>query len=202
MSVKIKENKRLNSSKEYINRLLEKHSKVNVIRVDLAYNKETSKIKTTEDVNKDLNKLYNNMRSKPSIFKDKIGHIVKKEYTEDKGMHIHGLFVFDGNKVLKDSYKAEQIGEYWKDTITKKEGIYHNCNRTKNEYENNGIGMIDYRDSEKIDKLHKNVLPYLCKEEQEIKDSNSKSKDKSFIRGVMPKKKSNRGRPRVEDVEE
>ena len=187
-------NKRLASTKQYIDKLQENNSKLNIIRVDLAYKKPYSNDMTLDEANKDINRMFTNMRSKPTIFQDKIGYVCKREYTEDKGVHFHTLFIYDGNKVQKDTFKAKQIGEYW-EQITKDKGTHHNCHLNK--YEKKGIGMLDYRDSEKRKILDENVVSYLCKDEQDIKQIKENKKDRAFTRGTIPKSKGNIGRPRT-----
>ena len=194
-------NKRVDSTIKYIEALQEKHSKLNVIRVDLAYKKPYSADVTLDEATKDFNRMMNNRRSKPSIFKDQVGFICKKEYTKDKGVHLHGVFLYDGQKILKDSHKSDQIGEYWNNEITQGKGSYHNCNRKKNEYEKNGIGMLEHSDSEKRKNLDI-ALSYLCKDEQTIDELKTSNKDRAFTRGTMPKSKGNMGRPRKKSVEE
>jgi len=198
MSNKKLENKRLQSTKKYLDNLQERYSKLNIIRNDLYYDKQFSKDITLEEANKDLERLFNNTRSKPTIFKNIVGHVVKREYTKDKGVHIHALFIFDGQKVHKDKLKAKQIGEYWSKEITKSKGAYHNCNM--NEYKQSGVGILDYKDENKREILDEMVISYLCKDEQKIEDIkiDSKKKDRSFTRGIISKKKSNSGRPRKE----
>ncbi|MCT7631300.1 hypothetical protein N5U06_11260 [Aliarcobacter butzleri] len=68
-----KTNRRLESTKKYIDDLSKKYSKLNIVRVDLGYTKEDSKSITFEDASKDLNKMLNNTRSKPTVFA-KIGN--------------------------------------------------------------------------------------------------------------------------------
>jgi len=195
MSVDTKINKKqLESAKGYIDALQERSSKLNIVRVDLAYKKPYSDDISLEAVNKDIGHMLNNRRTKPSIFEHNVGYILKKEYTEDKGAHIHALFMFDGQKVQKDAYKADQVGKYWQETITKGQGSYFNCNREK--YEKTGIGMLDHKDSEKRKILDEEVISYLCKNEQDIAPIKSNKRERAFVRGALPKKKSNKGRPR------
>ena len=191
---KTNSNKRLESTKKYIDTLSEQYSKLNIVRVDLSYKKPHSDSMSLEDVNKDIDHLFNNMRSNPKIFKDKIGYILKKEYTADKGVHCHAIFIYDGQKVQKDSYKAEQIGEYWNKHITKDKGTYHNCHRNK--YERKGIGMLDYKDSDKRKILDEDVIDYLCKDTQDITPLKENKKQRAFTRGTIPKSKGTIGRPR------
>ncbi|MCX6075652.1 MAG: inovirus-type Gp2 protein [Campylobacterales bacterium] len=186
-------NKRIESTKKYIDELSNHHSKLNIVRVDLGYKKPHSENVTLEEANSDLARMFNNMRSKPSVFKDKVGYVCKKEYTKDKGLHIHAIFIYDGQKVQKDAFKGDEIGRYWEQT-TKGKGSSHNCNR--NEYKRNGIGMLDHRDSDKRKILDEDVISYLCKDEQDIEPIKENEKVRAFTRGTVPKSKGNIGRPR------
>jgi hypothetical protein len=192
-----KTRKRQTSNKDYVDALQSNHSKLCVIRVDLSYKNPHSEEITLEDANKDLKKLLNNRRSKPTIFEHNVGYTIKKEYTEDKGVHLHSVFYFDGQKVQKDAHKADELGKYWNEQITKGKGSYYNCNR--NSYPEHGIGMLDHTDIDKRKNLD-NALAYLSKDEQHI-DEISDKKQRSFVRGTMPKSKGNIGRPRKEKEE-
>ncbi|MDK2069865.1 inovirus-type Gp2 protein [Aliarcobacter butzleri] len=187
-----KTRRRQNSNESYLDALQEIYSKINVVRLDMSYKKPYSKEIIEEQATKDLNRLLNNRRSKPVIFKDNIGYAIKKEYTKDKGVHFHAFFMFDGQKVLKDSFKADEIGTYWNEQITKGKGTYYNCNRNK--YPEHGIGMLEHRDTEKRKNLDK-AMEYISKDDQSIK-SLSEKKERSCVRGILPKSKGNIGRPR------
>ena len=108
-------------------------------------------------------------------------------------------FMFDGQKVSKDVNKGQEIGTYWDKNITKEKGSFHNCNLKANEIygEKNAVGMLDYKDTEKRTKLN-TAISYLCKDdkEQDISQITTNKKDRAFIRGTIPKAKSNAGRPR------
>ena len=190
-------NKRLSSTRKYIYDLLEVYSKINIVRIDVAYKKPYSDIITLDEAYADLNHILNNTRSNKTIFGHMVGYIIKREYTVDRGMHFHTVFIFDGQKMQKDVYKAEQIGEYWM-KVTNNRGSYHNCNR--NNYNNQGTGIVNYYDYEKIDVLKKYVLPYLCKTEQDIGTISNGKKYKAFTRGVAPKVNRSAGRPRTKSM--
>lgn len=185
--------KRIESTKKYIDTLSEKYSKLNIVRIDLGYKKPHSNSITHDDANNDFNRMMNNRRSKPSVYKEQVGYICKKEYTEDKGMHFHAVIAFDGQKVQNSSFKADQIGKYWEE-ITKGKGSYHNCHR--NSYKRKGIGLLDHSDSDKRKILEEDVISYLCKDDQDIQPLKSNKKDRAFTRGTIPKDKGNKGRPR------
>lgn len=190
-----KELKRLQSTSEYLDALQKKHSKLLIVRVDLSYGE--NKDVTLEQANKDFNRLLNNRRGKPKIFKHNVGYTEMVEYTEKKGIHFHTAFIFDGQKVSKDQIKGEQLGVHWRDNITNGKGIYYNCNR--NDYgEHHGIGMLEHHDKEKR-KNTDEALAYLCKddENQDIQKVNQNNTTiKQFRRGRMPQNLSKQGRPR------
>jgi len=190
-----KELKRLESTRLYLDALQDKHSKLLLVRVDLSYGEKENV--TLEQANKDFNRLLNNRRGKPKIFKHNIGYTEMVEHTDKKGVHFHTAFIFDGQKVSKDQIKGEQIGVHWRDNITNGKGIYYNCNR--NDYgEHHGIGMLDHKDKEKR-KNADGALAYLCKDDkdQDIQKVNTNNATiKQFRRGRMPQSHSKQGRPR------
>lgn len=190
-----KTNKRLDSTKEYIDALQERYSKLCVVREDYSYKKPYSDVITLDEANKDFNRMMNNRRGKPSLFKDLTGYMCLKEYTQDKGVHFHTILIFDGNKVQKDAHMGDKLGEYWKE-LTGDKGSYHNCNRNK--YKHKGVGMLHHSDTDKRKILDEYVTSYLCKtdEEQDLAPVKNNSKDRAFVRGIMPKSKSKTGRPR------
>ena len=187
-------NRRKQSTEKYIDALIENNSKLCAIRVDLKYKQEFSKDVSLDVINKDLKRMLDNRRNNKTIFGNNIGYIIKKEVSNNGNLHLHALFFEDGNKVQKATYKADQIGKYWSEDITKGKGCYENCN--KNKYVNNGIGMIDYSDEEKINNLKNHAVSYLYKPDQSIDDIKTNPKDRAIVRGTIPKAKSNAGRPR------
>lgn len=102
-----------------------------------------------------------------------------------------------------DVKKAIDIGKYWNEKITNNKGTIHNCNlNSKKDYGiKDATGMLDHRDAEKRKKLDY-ALGYLCKddEKQDIKDIKDNEKDRAFVRGTVPKSKSNAGRPRKQSI--
>jgi hypothetical protein len=144
--------------------------------------------------------MLDNRRNNKTVFGNNLGYIIKKEVSDNGNPHLHALFFEDGNKVQKAAYKADQIGKYWNEDITKGKGCYENCNRR--EYKNNGIGMVDYTDEEKINNLKKYAVSYFYKTDQSMDALKINSKDRAIGRGAMPKPKSNAGRPRKYSIED
>jgi len=193
----VKVGKREKSGTQLLDGLQEQYSKLCIVRTDFSYKKDKDgKVNVTlDEANADFNRFKNNRRGKPSVFKNQVGYMCLKEYTEDKGIHFHTLFIFDGNKVQKDAHMGDRIGEYWKE-ITKDRGSYYNCNRKK--YKHKGVGMLNHADTEKREVLDKYVAFYLYKDDgdQELLPVKSNENDRAFVRSTIPKTKGKRGRPR------
>ena len=194
-----KVNKRKDTNKEYVDALQEKYSKLCVVRVDLYCNKNKNDVAdvSLNEANSDFNRMMNNRRSKPSVFKDNVGYICKKEDTPDRGVHFHAVLFYNGQKVMQDVHKAKEIGQYWSKDIRNNNGHYNNCNLNADEKygENNGIGMLDYKDTDKRKNLDV-AIGYMCKDEQKIEEVTGAKKNRSIVRGTMPKGKGKVGRPR------
>ena len=184
------------SVNNYINSLHDQYSKILAIRVDLGYLKEHSEQALLSDIKKDVKKLLDNRRGKPSIFQDQVGYVVKYENAPDKGPHAHALFLYDGQHVQKDAYIGDQIGKYWSENITAGKGVHHNCNRDKDKYKDCGIGMINHAVSHKRENLLNHVVPYMLKADQSIDDLRENGRERAITKGITPKPKSGAGRPR------
>ncbi len=181
--------------------LFKDYSKLSVIRIDFSILKEHGDVISHENMTEYISNLRNNMR-KNSIFKHYITYISKLEYGQEKSWHYHMIFFFDGSYVNHDINKADQIGEYWVNTITKNMGCYYNANKHKQEYYPCGIGNIQYHETKKINYLKK-AASYLTKEDKNIilnkwKDKSGKT-IRTFNMGRYKQKNSNRGRPRIYD---
>lgn len=189
-----KDKRRQSSNEKYVDALQERYSKLCVARIDLHYKKEeNNKVNLTlNDANKQIDRLLANRRNN-SIFEDNVGYLIKAEYGEDRDIHFHTFFFFNGQKVQKDIIKGEDIGKYWCENITDGKGTYYNCNR--NNYKDNATGMLDYSNVGKRRNLDK-AMEYLAKEGQSIDALKENEKDRAMRRGTMPKKKGKNGRPR------
>ena len=136
---------------------------------------------------------------------------VFSKYSSDsegaKGNTSDTLFRVDktGNIVQQSSNMSNvhiyKDGKYWCEYITKGKGCYENCNRR--EYKNNGIGMVDYTDEEKINNLKKHAVSYFYKtDKQSIDEIKTNPKDRAIVRGTIPKPKSKAGKPRKYSIED
>lgn len=179
-----------------------------VLRIDLEYRKEHKDQISVVDAIADLDHFFNNQR-KNSLFKGKLGFIVKLEYGILKGLHFHLILFFDGaiKDGRRDVYWAQKIGEYWVEVVTKGRGDYWNINNNKQEFKRKGIlgiGLIHNDEDHLFNNLKHRVIDYLCKSTQFVKAklpdelaSSGRSTIRRIRRGNYPRAvKRKPGRPR------
>ena len=192
-------NKRAKSLEQYIDALIEKHSRMVVIRLDLAY--ETGFFSDRKDlqrclaqVKEDWAKLQGDLHKGIPI-KGMLGFACKLEYGHLKGFHFHLLVFYSGADYREDVVLAKLIGEHWRREITKGNGRYLNCNNKKGSYRYLGIGVINWFDTVLISNLKTKVAAYLVKTDYWLRFSSNCGR--SFFRGNMPKFEGVKlGRPR------
>jgi len=163
-------NKNYQSAMGYINKLLNKYQRLQVLRYDFHYKKDVdnpyqTEIKRKENYSqakKDFKHFLNNTRSN-KIFANMVGYVWKLGFDRMTGFHYHlMLFFCNEKKIQLDVNKAEMIGEYWNNTITKDKGRHFNFNKHKNQYKALGIGII-HRDDVKARGYLKKAVEYLIK---------------------------------------
>jgi tetratricopeptide (TPR) repeat protein len=174
-----------------IQALFARHSRLNVIRLDLEYLHEH--LPSLEQAKDDFNRLLNNSRYN-AIFDHVVGVAWRLEWAPDTGWHWHVIYFIDDSKRNQDWYIAQQIGHYWCNVITGGRGRMHNCNADKNQYKRLGIGTISHDDYDKRDVLVNVVLRYLTKVDERLFVPKG---TRSFGTSQMPEPHSGLGRPRA-----
>lgn len=183
---------------QYIDRLFLHHSRLLVLRVDLAYGQD--ECVTFDELESDLYRLQNNARHN-TLFDEMLGYVFKIEYGMEKKLHVHALFFFNGHKHKCDVYLAQQIGNYWNTVITLGRGCYWNCNQGKGTYKHLGIGDIHFSDAVKRDNLMI-AVEYLCKKHQQLIKPHNAPMTKLLRKGQCKLLDSPKlGRPRNESIE-
>jgi len=84
-----------------------------------------------EEVQSDRKRFFTNVKGKPSLFKHMVGYVWTIECGREAGYHLHMTLFFDGSRVQKHEYLAQEIGNYWKNVITNGRGYFENCNLKK-----------------------------------------------------------------------
>ncbi|GAA5083884.1 YagK/YfjJ domain-containing protein [Paenalcaligenes hermetiae] len=181
----------------FVDQLVADYSKLLVVRLDLYIGNEYAEINTYEYMNEAFIRLRNNLRFN-QLFDHYITYAAKLEYGVDRRWHYHVVFFYDGQKVKNDYLLAQALGKYWVDTITRGLGSYYSANMNSDKYKAFALGMIDYRELRRIEKL-KVVLDYLVKEEagEPVRLDAAGKAYRSYRQGLYKPRDSRLGRPRV-----
>lgn len=109
-----------------LSQAISRYSKVEVVRVDLAYKESEQKFATVENFLSDLNLFRYHIGKRKEPFKYLVDYVWAMEQGETKGYHCHLMFVFNGHYRQRGWAIAKDIGELWV-KITKQQGTYFNC---------------------------------------------------------------------------
>lgn len=143
--------------RKYCESIIDKYSRVLVIRVDLGYLQEYSSRIRVDDIYNDLDVLLNRIQNKDGIFKHVIGFAWGIEQGgRSKGFHCHLAIIY--NSAYRDgsaAYWGNKIIVLWKE-ITRDYGQGYNCwNRERvkelRSRDELGIGLIYRRDSTQVE---------------------------------------------------
>ena len=150
-----------------------------------------------ETVQKDRVRLFANMKGKPSLFRHAIAYAWRMEFTPDAGYHLHLVLFFNGAATQKHDWYAQEIGNYWRDVITRGLGNFHNCNRAwSKDSQGYALGRVDQYDISKRKNLER-ALEYFCKRTQQVVVMPKKGCN-TFGSGFFHRaKNSGLGRPRI-----
>jgi hypothetical protein len=182
-------------AQDYVDALFACYARLLVIRIDLGYPYDPDLHANThlDVLQQDMRRFKRRMSVDP-LFKEMAGYLFKLEYGVAKGHHLHCMFLFDGSKVQKDAFIAQQIGELW-EKITGYRGGFYNCNGKKDSYTYLGIGMINHNEIEKRNNLNL-ALSYFFKAEQYL-PYRYQENGRGYFRGSKPDCSGKRlGRPR------
>lgn len=156
------------SAKRCIDLILEKHSRVLVIRIDPRYAKNQNP--SMEQVKKDLRTFLRSVGRTKNL--NILGYIWKLEYGQRRGFHYHFIFILDSRDHSHEIKLAQQIGQIWEKVIGV-EGAFHNCHfkAVNNQYDKLAIGRL-HRDEEQKYLYLLGLLRYFAKKDQFILHKN------------------------------
>lgn len=190
------------SVNSYLDSLFQSYAKILPVRIDLGYrtnktiaesNNEFNYLNnpslpphsylTQEQIVANWNVFLNQLRwNHRTLLKELIGYIWKIEYGVDKGIHYHIMLLFNGNKVQKDYYYADKLGQLWL-AITDGLGAYFNCSVDKQiRYGDDNCLKVTHRRDNR-DNLYKTV-GYLAKNDYYEDMARSFSSGRIFGKGV------------------
>ena len=161
-------NKNRKGIEDFINYILEGHSRILAIRIDCSYRQkedltaEDLAIHIAEEYARDHLKLFMQQIKKRHEFEYTLGYVIKMERGIKKGLHFHMLFFMDSRKHQKDILLADMFGNVWEE-VTDGEGLYFNCNKKWKNSPLCAVGTIHREDHEKIAGLKNDVITYMTK---------------------------------------
>lgn len=193
---------------KYIKAILDRYSRLLVIRIDLSYGKDLATLLTVRGdafqdpvferrngagvktaaigwrktkAHKGAFQRYLQQRYGKALR----GFIWKIEYGVEKGYHHHVMVFLDAQAHARDVLIAQEMGEHWRSEITDGKGIYYNCNADKSKYTMNGLGEVKYHDQAKRAGLNL-AAQYLCKHDEVIQGALPRG-HRALTRGRLPK---------------
>ncbi|WP_447887170.1 YagK/YfjJ domain-containing protein [Serratia fonticola] len=175
--------------------MFECHSRLLVVRVDLAYGNADKYHITADETLAHRDTLLETLHRKTLPWlQSLVGYAWRLEYGTQRRAHYHLLLFFNGAKARQDITLARRLGEHWQRHITEGKGTYYNCNQKKETYAKLGIGRIHYRDTDKR-KVLVEVASYLTKPHSDA-SPHLPACTRSFGRGKRPRGSEPRGRKR------
>ncbi|WP_373883462.1 inovirus-type Gp2 protein [Acinetobacter pittii] len=160
---------------QLIETLLNIHSRILVVRVDLGLIRDPAKLQElaispdfaqaehdSEFIQESFIRFYE--ASKHNQLKHARGYILRIEYTPTKGFHGHLYYFFNANDHREDITWGQYIAKKWK-VATNNLGTAFICNMKKDEYRYRALGILEYTDHEMLENL-KATFDYICKNDQ------------------------------------
>lgn len=125
------------------------HNRINVVRMDF-YVSDKDK-EDLDRVTEYFNRLLSNTLYRTDYYLD---YVCSKEYTKDCGVHLHCLFLLDGNKIKNELPFITKVGRDW-GRMVGKEHSWYSANLHKSKYPDLApcLGIVEYHDFFKIERL-------------------------------------------------
>ncbi|AUX87941.1 hypothetical protein C3F34_11515 [Acinetobacter sp. ACNIH2] len=154
---------------EYVQRILNDHYKVLVVRVDLGYLKELMPNITVQDFYSQMESMRHLLKDKNGCFKHLLGYGLALEQGATKGYHAHLMLIYNGSERCQDWYLANEVIQKWHEiTQNMGYGINSHTPEKKKQYADRGllgIGMIHRNQPLEIQNAL-NVARYLTQPEK------------------------------------
>ena len=126
------------------------HNKIFAVRMDFYVPEEYKD--NLDKINKSFNSMMINLMYQLDYYLD---FVCVREYSEKRGIHLHCLFLLNGNKVKDCVDLVHLVSRYWSKQFGTEEVLIHCSNFDKDKYpdKGEGLGLIEYWEYFKIEKL-------------------------------------------------
>lgn len=177
-----------NSFLAYVQKIIQDHYKVLIIRVDLGYLKESIFNISVHDFYRHIESLCKYLKDKNGCFKHLLGYGVALEQGATKGYHAHLMLIYNGSERCKDWFLANEVIQKWQ-SIT--DGLGYGMNNNTPERKEHfasrgllGIGMI-HRNQPLEFQNALNVASYLTQPEKYLQQMLVKPVgNRTFFKGI------------------
>lgn len=189
--------RRAESLYDYISDLKIAHSKIMIVRLDLYYHQELiQSIRSQQNVVADWSRLLAFARK--SYKESFLGYAMKIEFGNDRGVHVHSIFIMNGSNLKRDMNVARSLGHHWVKDVVPGIGRYFNCNEKKHQekYKWTAVGTFTKMDEEFQNGV-KAMSAYVTKPDP-LPRLVVHGLDRTFRKGELSSKKKERVRRRKE----
>lgn len=116
----------LQSATQYVDALRQRYARLLVVRVDLGYRSAALASINLYDLSQARKRYFKHLKEQAGLG-HLVGYVWVIEEGDDKGLHLHGLFFFDGSQSRQDISLGQLLGEHWMH-FTQGAGCYFNVN--------------------------------------------------------------------------
>ncbi len=153
----------------YMQRILNDHYKVLIVRIDLGYLKASMSNITVQDFYNHIESMRHLLKDKNGCFKHLLGYGLALEQGSSKGYHVHLMLLYNGSERCQDWYLANEVIQKWQEiTQNMGYGINSHTPEKKKQYADRGllgVGMIHRNQPLEIQNAL-NVARYLTQPEK------------------------------------
>lgn len=189
--------RRAGSLYDYISDLKIAHGKIMIVRLDLYYHQELiQSISSQQNVVANWSRLLAFARK--SYKESFLGYAMKIEFGNDRGVHVHSIFIMNGSNLKRDMNVARSLGHHWVKDVVPGIGRYFNCNEKKHQekYRWRAVGTFTKMDEEFPNGV-KAMSAYVTKPDP-LPRLVVHGLDRTFRKGELSSKKKERVRRRKE----
>lgn len=177
-----------NSFLAYVQKIIQDHYKVLIVRVDLGYLKDSMFNISAHDFYSHIESMRHLFKDKNGCFKHLLGYGLALEQGARKGYHAHLMLIYNGSERCKDWFLANEVIQKWQ-TIT--DGFGYGMNNNTPERKEHfasrgllGIGMIHRSHLDEVQNAL-SVASYLTQPEKYLQQMLVKPVGKrTFFKGI------------------
>ena len=153
----------------YMQRILNDHYKVLIVRIDLGYLKASMSNITVQDFYNHIESMRHLLKDKNGCFKHLLGYGLALEQGSSEGYHVHLMLLYNGSESCQDWYLDNEVIQKWQEiTQNMGYGINSHTPEKKKQYADRGllgVGMIHRNQPLEIQNAL-NVARYLTQPEK------------------------------------